>query len=111
MRTSIISIILWIVISFSPSFASYPTSYTIKSKDKQKVEHIVQIMYTTVEKKYHSKKKRNYVYQSIVDTIDGYIVLHKLSERNKMVLLYLKTLLLLHMWYKIWNCIKLNVVK
>lgn len=103
----IITLIMLLFITFSFSFASY----TIRYEDKQKVEFIVNKIYNIVEKKYKTKSKRNYIYQSIVDTIDGYLVLHKVSERNKVILLYLKTLLLKHIWYKIWDCKELKVVK
>ena len=107
MKRLIISIFLCIVITFSSSFASY----TISSVNKQKIDNLAVKIYTIVEKEYNTEAKRDYVYQTIVDTIDGYIVLHKVSEKNKVILLYLKTLLLKHMWYKIWNCVKLDIVK
>jgi len=105
MEKLIIAIFVWIVITFSSSFASY----TISSTNKQKIDNLAVKIYTIVENKYHTQA--NYVYQTIVDTIDGYLVLHDISEKNKVILLYLKTLLLKHMWYKIWNCVKLDVVE
>jgi len=103
----LIILIVWIVIMFSSVFASY----NISLKDKQKLDNLSKKIYNIIEKKYKTTSKRKYLYQTMVDTIDGYIVLHKLNTRQKVILLYLKTLLLLHMWYKIWNCIDLNVVK
>lgn len=103
----ILTVLMLIVITFSVSFASY----TITDSNKTKVDNVAKKIYTIVEKRYSTQEKRNYIYQSIIDSIDGYLVLHKVSEKNKVILLYLKTLLLQHIWYKIWDCIKLDVVK
>ncbi len=102
----LISLIMWIVIIFSSTFASY----TITLDNKQKIDNLSEKIYDRVESKTKDEGKREYIYQTIVDSIDGYIVLHDISKKNEAILLYLKTLLLNHMWYKIWNCQKLNIV-
>lgn len=102
----LLTIFMWIFIFFSSSFASY----TITLDNKQKIDNLAKKIYDRVEKKTKDKEKRNYIYQTIVDSIDGYIVLHDISKKNEAILLYLKTLLLKHMWYKIWDCKKLNFI-
>lgn len=95
------------LITLSSSFATY----TISVKDKQKVDNFMPILYKQVNNKFKTEKKRNYILQSIVDTIDGYIVLHKnkLTQRQIVILLLIKTYILKHLWYKIWNPIKLII--
>lgn len=103
----LIAIFMLIFITFSSVFASY----TITLDNKQRLDNLVEKVYHKVELRYDTASKRNYIYHTIVDTIDGYIVIHNVSEKNKAILLYFKTLLLQHMWYKIWNCVALDVVK
>ena len=93
------TIIIWIIIIFSSSFASY----TMTLDNKQKIDNLAEKIYYNVEIKTQDREKREYMYQTIVDSIDGYIVLNDISKKNEAILLYLKTLLLKHMWYKIWN--------
>lgn len=102
-----ILILATILITLSPSFATY----TISTKDKQKVDNFMPILYKQVNNKFKNEKKINYILQSIVDTIDGYIVLHKnkLTQRQIVILLLIKTYILKHIWYKIWNPIKIII--
>jgi len=103
----IILTIITILIMLSSSFATY----TISVKDKQKVDNFMPILYKQVNKKFKTEKNINYILQSIVDTIDGYLVLHKnkLTQRQIVILLLIKTNIIKHLWYKIWNPIKIII--
>jgi len=95
MFKKIILLILSVVIFFSSSFAM---SYTISQSDYNRVQKINNKIVTIVETKYNGRE--SYIYQMLIDTIDGYLALHKVSERKKVMLLCIKTFLLNKLWYK-----------
>lgn len=92
--------------------ASFASSMTITRKNKTKIENYVQSVVKQVEKKTDSASKRKYYYQTITDTIFGFIALNstKITTSQQTQLLYFNTLLLKHMWYRIWNEVPLIVI-
>jgi len=104
MFKKIILIISSFVIFFSSSFA---ISYTISKTDYDKIQKINDRIVTIVETKYAGRE--NYVYQMLIDTIDGYLTLHKVSERKKVMLLCIKTFLEEKLGYKSWNPINVYI--
>ena len=84
-------------------------SYTLPLSKFKKVEQVWHKIIKIVDSKYQ-KKQRKQIYWTIVDSIDGYIALHKLTDDKKVILLCLKSILLQHMWYKIWNSMQVKVV-
>ena len=104
----LILLTLWILISFSSSFATY----TITQKDKTEVEKLLVLIQKRVDQNYNTILAKRRVYQDIVDSIDLYIVLHSktLSIHDKIILLCIKTYILKYLWYKIWNPIYVNIV-
>ena len=99
-------IVLWIMFfAFASSFASY----TISKKDYEKVNYINHKLEQIIEKKYPTKKY--YYYKVIIDTIDGYLALHKVGERKKVMLLCVKTYFIEKMWYKVWNSIQVDIIE
>jgi len=104
MFKKVVIILLWIVFITS-SFASYTLPLSVVKKIEQVGNKIIKV----VDSKYPPKKRRE-IYWTIVDSIDGYIALHKLTDTEKAVLLCLKTILLRHMGYKIWNPVEIKIV-
>ena len=100
----ILALVLSIVFIGS-SFASY----TLSAKVVKKVEQVGNKIISVVDKKY-KEPLRSQIYWTIVDSIDGYIALHSLTDTEKAVLLCLKTILLKHMGYKIGNPVKVKIV-
>ncbi len=98
--------ILLAILFIGSSFASY----TLPLSVVKKIDILWKKIVTHVDKKYKTKGKRNYIYWTIIDSIDGYIALHKLNDTQIAVLLCVKTFLIQHMWYKIWNPIKIKVI-
>jgi len=91
-------------IIFSSSFA---TTYTITKSDYDKVQAINHKLENIIDRKYSNRK--SYVYQVIVDTIDGYLALHpNVSQRKKVMLLCVKTYFVEKLWYKFED--KIDVV-
>jgi len=104
----LILLTLWILISFSFSFAIY----TITQKDKTQIEKLLVWIQKKVDKKYNTIASKRIIYHKIVDSIDLYIVLHsnKLSTHDKIILLCIKAYILKYLWYKIWNPISVKIV-
>ena len=93
------------IIFITSTFASYTLPLSVVKKIEQVGNKIIKV----VDSKYPSKKRKE-IYWTIVDSIDGYIALHKLTDTEKAVLLCLKTFLLRHMGYKIWNPVEIKIV-
>jgi len=104
MFKKIILIISSIVIFFSSSFA---ISYTISQSDYNRVQEINNRIVTIVETKYVGRE--NYIYQMVIDSIDGYLTLHNVSDRKKVMLLCIKTFLEEKLGYKSWNPINVYI--
>jgi len=104
MIKKILAILLWIVF-IGWTFASY----TLPLSVVKRIESVWDKIISWVDNKYPVNQRKQ-IYWTIVDSIDGYIALHKLDNTEKAVLLCLKTMLLQHMWYKIWNPIQVKVV-
>ena len=85
-------------------------SYTLTLSQVKKINEVAQIIFQKVETKYHTKQKQQEIYWTIANTLDLYILTHKLTDNQETVLLYLKTLIFKHMGYKIGNPIKVKVV-
>jgi len=85
-------------------------SYTLTLSQIKKINEVAQIIFQKVETKYHTKQKQQEIYWTIVNTLDLYILTHKLTDKQKASLLCLKTLILGHMGYKVGNPIKVKVV-
>jgi len=101
----IIIICLSVFIFFSTSFA---TTYTISRNQYEKIQQINNRIVSLVGNKYPDKKK--YIYQVIIDSIDGYLVLHKdISNAKKITLLCVKTFLEQKLGYKIAKPIKIYI--
>ena len=85
-------------------------SYTLTVSQIQKINKFAWVIFQKVETKYHTKQKQQEIYWTIANTLDLYILTHKLTDNQKTVLLYLKTLILKHMGYRIGDPIKVKVV-
>jgi len=85
--------------------------YTISFQDYKKITELTNLIFQKVDSKYKNRINREKIYWTLVNSIDGYIILKKehLSQRVKIILLYLKTLIIKHMWYKIWNPIQVEI--
>jgi len=104
MLKKILAILFWIVFITS-SFASYTLPLSVVKKIEQVGNKIIKV----VDSKY-PPEEREKIYWTIIDSIDGYIALHKLTDTEKAVLLCLKTILLQHMGYKVGNPVQVKVV-
>ena len=105
MFKKLVIILLIMLFSLTNIFASY----TISEKDYEKVNYINHKLEQIIEKKYSTKKY--YYYNVIVSTIDGYLALHKVDERKKVMLLCIKTYFIKKMWYKVWDPISVYIEK
>jgi len=101
----IILAILWFVFIWNV-FASY----TLTVSQVKKINELASLIFKKVETKYKKTEEQKEIYWTIVNTLDLYILTHKLTDNQKAALLCLKTIILEHMWYKIWNPIKVRVV-
>ena len=93
------------ILFIGTSFATYK----LKASEYQRTIELTNKIIKVVEKKYPPNKQK-YVFWVLVDSIDGYIALHKISEKKKVVLLLIKTLLLKHMGYKFSNTKKIIII-
>ena len=94
-------ILFWFVSSFA--------NYSITRKDYNKVNYVNHKLEQIIESKYPMKKR--YYYQMIVDTIDGYLALHKVSKRKKVMFLCVKTYFEKKLGFKIWNAMQVDIIE
>lgn len=101
----VILAILWFVFIWN-AFASY----TLTVSQVKKLNEIAESTFKKVEAMYKTQVKQNEIYWTIANTIDLYILTHKLTDNQKAYLLCFKTLILEHMWYKVGNLVKVKIV-